>query len=437
MEVTEQVGERVRALRQKRGLSQEQLAGPGLSASYVSLIESGRRQPAAGALAALAAALDTSVDFLRHGESATMTQQVELDLRLAEVALASGSYEDAERRFRLQVGIADPAIRRAAQEGLAQALEAQGRLEQAIAVYESLRERADAKDDGWVSATIALIRCYREAGDLGRSADLGERALERLTALGLTATDLHVQLGASVAFTAYERGDLVRARQLIDRVMRQADDLGSARAQGSALWNAALISAERGEVATALELSERALLLFHEQGRSRNAARLRNAYAEMLLRTDPPRPALALELLESARADLVEVGTITDLAYCETEIARAHLLLGDGQKAVEAARQSLHHLPAAEDRLERSRALVVLADAWLAAGDDEAAEAAYREAASNLAACGAGRQAARVWRQLSDHLERRGDVSGALTALKAASDAVGVRVAGQPQSVDR
>jgi tetratricopeptide (TPR) repeat protein len=266
---------------------------------------------------------------------------------------------------------------------------------------------------------------------------LGERALERLTSLGLTATDLHVQLGASVAFTAYERGDLVRARYLIDRVMRQAEELGSARAQGSALWNAAVISAERGEVATALELSEQALLWFHEEGRSRNTARLRNSYAELLLRTDPPRPAQALELLQSARADLLEVGTLTDLAYCETEIARAHLLLGDAPAAVDAAREALHHLPAAEERLERSRALVVLADAWLAADDSDAAEAAYREAGQTLAAAGAGRQAARVWRQLSDHLERRGDVVGALAAMKAASDAVGVPGAGDRLPAER
>ncbi|MCU1589659.1 MAG: transcriptional regulator [Frankiales bacterium] len=437
MASTEQLGQRVRALRRQRGLSQEQLAAPGLSASYISLIESGRRQPAEAALSALAAALGTSVQHLQHGHSATTAGQAELDLRLAEVALASGSYDEAERRFRSQLGAADAVLRPRAQQGLAQALEAQGHLEQAIAVYESLRDSSAGGADGWVSATVALIRCYREAGDLGRSADLGERALEHLTSLGLTATDLHVQLGASVAFTAYERGDLVRARYLIDRVMRQADELGSARAQGSALWNAAIITAERGEVATALELSEQALLLFHEEGRSRQAARLRNSFAELLLRTDPPRPEQALELLRSAHADLAEVGTVTDLAYCETEIARAHLLLGDAPAAVAAARDALHHLPAAEERLERSRALVVLADAWLAAGDVDAAEAAYREAGETLVAAGAGRQAARVWRQLSDHLERRGDVVGALAALKAATDAIGVPGAAQPLQVER
>lgn len=436
MTASEGLGPRARALRVQRGLSQEGVAGPGLSPSYVSLIESGRRQPTEAALAALAAALGTTVEFLRFGTAAGEPRQAELDLRLAQVALAAGAYEDAERQFRLQADAKATDLRRAAQEGLAQALEGQGRLEEAIALYESLREREDPGGDGWIGTTLALIRCYREAGDLGRSADLGERALDRLAALGLTATDLHVQLGASVAFTAYERGDLVRARQLIERVMEQADAVGTGRAQGSALWNAAVISAERGEVGTALELSEQALLHFHVEGRSRNTARLRNSYAELLLRTDPPRPEQALTLLESARADLAEVGTVTDLAYCETELARAHLLLGDPEAAVAAARQALHHLPAGEARLERSRALVVLADAWLAMGDPDAAAAAYQQAAADLTAADAGRQAARVWRQLADHLERRGDLAGALTALKAASDAVGVRAAERHSAVE-
>ncbi|MHB8452875.1 MAG: hypothetical protein ACYDAQ_20830, partial [Mycobacteriales bacterium] len=328
---------------------------------------------------------------------------------------------------KLLCGSPDAATGHAARWGLARALEAQGRLEQAIAIYEEVRIRADiARDVSWVEATIALVRCYRETGDLGRSAELGDAALERLAALGLPRTELHVQLGASVAFTAYERGDLVWARQLIERVMAQAEQLGSRRAQGAACWNASVIAAERGDLGEAISLSERALLLFAEDGEDRNAARLRNSYAELLLRTDPPQPALALDLLQSARATLTEVGSLTDVAYCETEIARALLQLGDPAAAIPAARGALHHLPAAEQRLERSRALAVLADAWLQAGDPEAAEAAYREAAQGLAAVGATRQAAKIWRQLADHLELCGDLAGALAAMKAAGTALGL-----------
>ena len=429
MAAVDHVGERVRALRLQRGLSQEQLAGPGVSASYVSLIESGRRRPSPDALQTLATALGTSAEFLVHGESAALRRQEELDLRLAEGALRSGDPAEAERRFRvLRTAEAAPAVRDAVEQGLAQALEAQGRLEEAIAGYEAIRARAnDIADTSWLAASIALVRCYREVGDLGRSADLGERALEQLAGLGLPGTDLHAQLGASVAFTAYERGDLVRARQLIDRVMAESAASGSPAAQGAAFWNAAVIAAERGEIGTAVELSERALLLFHAEGETRNAARLRNSYAALLLLTDPPRPREALTLLESARDSLAEIGSLTDQAYCETEIARAHLMLGDAGAAVRAAREALHHLPSADDRLERSRALAVLADAWLASGDPEAAAAAYREAAGSMTAAGAGRQAARIWRQLADHLERAGDVAGALDALKAATAALGVR----------
>lgn len=422
------VGRRVRELRLARGLSQAQIAGEGVSASYASLIESGRRQPSPAALETLARRLGTTVDYLRHGELAAAYREGELELRYAELALASDAAGDAEVRFRrLLGGSADTATQHAARWGLARALEAQGRLEQAIAIYEEVRTRADiAHDVSWVEATIALVRCYRETGDLGRSADLGDAALARLAALGLPGTELHVQLGASVAFTAYERGDLVWARQLIGRVMAQADALGSRRAQGAACWNASVIAAERGELGEAISLSERALLLFAEEGAERNSARLRNAYAALLLRVEPPRPTQALDLLESARAALTEVGSLTDVAYCETEIARAHLQLGDPAAAIEAARGALHHLPAAEQRLERSRALAVLADAWFQAGDAEAAEAAYREAAQTLSAVGATRQAAKVWRQLSDLLERSGDLAGALAAMKAAAAAIGL-----------
>ena len=422
------VGERVRELRRQRGLSQEQVAGPGVTASYVSLIESGRRHPTETALATLAAALETSVDYLREGQAGERRREAEFDLRAAELALATGAFDEAEQRFRgLFDSPASDGVRQAARLGLAQTLESLGRLEQAIALYEQIRDRAvSTRDAGWVNVTIALVRCYREVGDLGRSADLGEQALDLLKSVGNPRADSYVRLVASVAFTAYERGDLVRARQLIERAIEEADALGSPRAQGAALWNAAVIAAERGEIGTALEFSEQALLHLHEEEGTRNSARLRNSFAELLLRTDPPDPERALVLLASARDDLARTGTITDLAYCETEIARCHLLMGDVDAAIGEARQALHHLPAAEDRLERSRALATLADAWLAAGDAEASDAAYREAAETLTAAGAGRQAAKLWQQLAEHLERRGDMAGALAALKSATNAIGL-----------
>jgi transcriptional regulator with XRE-family HTH domain len=63
------VGERIRARREELGLSQAGLAGSGVSSTYVSLVERGKRNPSAKALRALAPFLGVSVHWLETGET--------------------------------------------------------------------------------------------------------------------------------------------------------------------------------------------------------------------------------------------------------------------------------------------------------------------------------------------------------------------------------
>ena len=58
---------RLREARRAAGLSQAEAGGADLSASYVSLLESGRRNPTPAALAMLARQLGCSVEHLTHG----------------------------------------------------------------------------------------------------------------------------------------------------------------------------------------------------------------------------------------------------------------------------------------------------------------------------------------------------------------------------------
>jgi transcriptional regulator with XRE-family HTH domain len=64
-------GERLRAARKRRGLSQRQLAlatGRAVSPEYISRIESGYRAPSLNAIEKLAAGLDLDPAFLRTGD---------------------------------------------------------------------------------------------------------------------------------------------------------------------------------------------------------------------------------------------------------------------------------------------------------------------------------------------------------------------------------
>jgi len=67
------LGEAVRQLREKRGITQERLAqDAGLTTGTVSLVERGRSNPAWGTVKALAKALDVSV-----GELAKLAEKFE------------------------------------------------------------------------------------------------------------------------------------------------------------------------------------------------------------------------------------------------------------------------------------------------------------------------------------------------------------------------
>lgn len=75
------VGQRIAARRAELGLSQREIAVPGVSYAYISRIESGTREPSVRALRKLAPKLLTTAHWLETGEP-------DPGLRLAELVLA-------------------------------------------------------------------------------------------------------------------------------------------------------------------------------------------------------------------------------------------------------------------------------------------------------------------------------------------------------------
>jgi transcriptional regulator with XRE-family HTH domain len=65
----ETIGKRVKRLREERGLSQREVAGPGVSYAYISRVEADARTPSAKALRQLAAKLDTTALYLETGDA--------------------------------------------------------------------------------------------------------------------------------------------------------------------------------------------------------------------------------------------------------------------------------------------------------------------------------------------------------------------------------
>ena len=424
-------GERVRALRTARAVAQADLAASvGVSKSYLSHIEAGRRPVSNDLLARLADALAVDVAQLETGTPADANEDLQLKLSFAEMSLRNGEWDLARQEFQAVMDRAGSLpLARFVDEatwGLARAEEATGSLEQAILTYESLLEKPSLSPG--VPRTMVSVRlamAYSECGDLARAVDVGEQALAHLERLEPPEdVGVQVELISTLAGCYLERGDLTRAQILIDRALALAADAGSARARAAAAWNAAVIAQARHDAVGARLHADRALALFAELDNARFVAMLRVVSAGLLLRQAQPDPRAALPALRLALVELQDVGTRLDLGYARTEEARALLAAGDLDEAGDTGRRALLDL-ATGDRLQTGPTLLVVGRVAMARGDTEDALALLRQAATALEESEASRQAGTAWRELGEAYVELGRSTEAIEALRRASDLAG------------
>ena len=422
-------GERLRAQRLAKHKTQAELTGPGVSASYLSLLEAGRRQPTHKVVAVLAERLGVDPHFLLTGEDSARREELDLEIRFAELALLSGDPQEARAGFERLIAATDGGdlLRWRIEHGLARAHERCGDLEPAIELLELLRERAEADPARypWLQVVIDLSRCYRESGDLTRAVEVAERAVDRARSIGLRDDRELPRLIVTLAGASRERGDHAHAAQLLHRLLADLDSGASRQARGAALWNAAVVAAERGLFADGILLAERAIAQYAEEDDIRSASMLRTTLAWILLESPTGDRELARTLLTDAHQQLTEAGMQIELAYTETELARLSVWLGDPGEGVRWAQSSLERL-GDRDRLESARARVALADALLASGEQSAAIEELTRAADSLESISAGRQAAAIWRDLGELFAVIGDPARSQAAYAKALDLLGV-----------
>ncbi len=409
----------MRDLRLTRRMSQAQLAGHDLSDSYISLIESGKRTPTPAVLKLLAERLGCTPEYLSEGIEPEQRAHVEVRARHCELALLGGNAAKALEGFDDVIAADDnPELTLRARWGRAAALERLGRAGEAIAEFEELRELAerDAGRTSWLPSVIALTRCYHAVGDLGQAVALGERALSRLTGLGLrTGADLAET--ARVLLLAYlDRGDTVRAHELTRHLPDETDVVSDYR-------RASERALEESALGDAIYLADQALEAASARSRATAQARLRVAGARALIRGDESDNRRALALLTAAAPEL----SGDEATACVIESARALIRLGRLEEAIETVRDTLDSLPRQDFDTITAQARLVLAQAHLARAGREEALTVLRATAAQLERLPASRLTASLSRELGDLFDAAGDGASATAAYRRALESVGLR----------
>ena len=423
------IGDRVRGLRLSRRMSQAQLAGPDLSDSYVSLIESGKRTPTPAVARLLAERLGCTTEFLLHGIEPRQRIDTELSLRHAELELHHGSPAVAADRFKaiMQASDGDNAtLATRAHVGFARALEAQGKIEQAVEEYERLRREAMEHPERLsdLPLIVALCRCYQRAGDRLRARDLGAEAQAKAERIGIVSGEVAIDLALALVETGT---GLPYVERVLD--LTGVPEVRDRTAEVQALWRASTTAAEGDDSALAVQLAEDALAVGRPARTALTSARIARELAQIRV-MDPN-----FDDLERAK-ELAEVAlrVFTGLSADPRELGRSLAVLGwlrirtgDTASAIELAQRMLELSPATGGIIAAT-AHLVLAKAALARSDD--ATLALRRAHELLDGDPEAheREAAKTWRMLGDLYGQAGDRRSQATAYRKALEAVGIHV---------
>ena len=409
-----EVGARLKASRERAGLSQRQLAFPGCTAAYISRLEAGARVPSLQMVNQLALRLEVTGQWLATGVEAAAVQPSELID--AEVALRLGEIDEAERLYRAHLEQGDPA-RPAALAGLGQIAFRSERVAEAIDLLEQsfeLRGRKALADAGLVDT---LGRAYAMSGAREAAIALFEQAALEASEVGAPVEELRFTV--LLANAQIDAGEFGKAEAALADVIRFADEAGDPVATARVFWSQSRLHSLRHEPRLAGTYARRALEILE---RTENDAYVGMAYHLLAYaEIESGNADEALVLLDRGRLLFGHELTERDDARFSLEEARALMALGRNSEAALKAARALELLDAVSAG-DRGHAYVTLADVFLASGDRERPKMLLGQALELLSEH-ARPMALDAGRKLAALLEEDGDTVGALQVLKRAAEA--------------
>ncbi len=408
------LGARLRALRERRGLSLRQIAFPGCSPSYLSRVESGDRVASLTILAELARRLDTSIEELL-GRSLD-GRVSEADLAAAEVSARLGDPRAGADLESLLAGARSLGDQRAESRALEYlgllALDQRGDA-RAVDLLEQARACGPAPSARERPALYrALGRAHAGTGDLIQAAAVLQAAFDEVSEDPVDAS-LMVQFGSYLANAYTDRGRFSDAEQVLSRVLRHERDIDGANLLRLD-WALARTYAEQGQSRVAEMYAHRVLARMERGEELRAQGHAHLLIAGVLLDQDQAEGAGPhLDRAERLLTDEVPV----ERALLSYERSREALARGDFSAAKEHAEAALRQTEGTEPGYA-GMAYALLAEVALADERLDDARFLSQEGIRQMSDRAAPPYIARAYDTLSRVEEAAGNLEAALEALR-------------------
>lgn len=364
------LAQRLRAARERAGLSQRQLALGICTPAYVSRLEKGERIPSLQLLRQLAERLGADADELAAGTAARPADPL-LD---AELALRLDELDEAERLFEEALQVDAPRIRARATAGLGQIAFRRGEHRQAIELLEAARSRQSD-----VGLLDSLGRAYATVGQIDAAIEIFERALGDAETRNDPVDTLRFQV--LLANALIDSGDYGRASEVLGDALALTEGSSDPIVRARLWWSQSRLHDAQGESNAAARYARLALETLESTEHTVYAARAHQLLAHIEL--DRGNADAALELLEKGLPLIVQSGNRFEHAIFMLERARALAQLGRPEEAAAAAMESSALLSETSPG-DAGRAYMLIGEVFEQLGDRERAEELYELAVERM-----------------------------------------------------
>jgi transcriptional regulator with XRE-family HTH domain len=418
----ETIGERLKRLRLEKGLSQRELAAPGVSYAYISRIEAGTRQPSVKALRRLAAKLGVSADYLETGSDLDPAAARELRLADLELAVRLGEHEGVESAIADALAEAvtagdQPAALRA-RVALAQLALEEGTYDHAASMLESalVGESFDPVDRFEIYANLG--RAYAAGGHPERAAELYQQCMDTVADTNGEAT-LEARYATLLSYALSDMGDTARAEEVVRRALARVEDTADPYMRVRLYWSMARLAHAEGRESVALSNVRKAIALLQATDDTFHLARAHLLAAVITLNREEVEAAEGhIEVAERLLGSTAPPQDQFEILQCRSRIA---LTRGEPAAARGFAERALEIGRAAQPA-DEGAALHALADALAASGDIDEADGLYSRAVDLLESSGRWRNASAACRAWGRLLREHGREDQALDVLDRAAD---------------
>ena len=418
----ETIGQRLKRLRLEQGLSQRELASPGVSYAYISRIEAGTRQPSVKALRRLGAKLGVSAEYLETGSVLDPAERRELRLADLELAIRLGESEGVEERLQELVDEAvaagDTACALRGRVALASVALESGAFGDTVTLLEAALEDEPFAPVDRFEIYANLGRAYSGTGRSDQAVDLFERCLAEVEASGGDSA-ISVRYATLLSYALSDGGDLARAERVVQDALERAEESEDPYMRVRLYWSMARLAHQEGRASVALTNVRKAIALLQATDDSFHLARAHILAAGITLtRDDVAGCERHLDHAEQLLGPHPSMPDAVEIKVLRSRVAVRH---GDAVGAVELARETLD-LVGDQSPADEGLAFAALGDGLALAGEYPGADEAYRRAADLLEAQGRWRDATQACRSWAHMLRATGHEEQALDVLDRATE---------------